>query len=77
MATAGKSLETELGVFDQHKSEWLQSNPGEFVVIANTQVAGFYRDYESAFEEALNKFGIHGEFLVKQVCAEEPVYLIF
>ena len=71
------ALENELGVFEQHKKEWLQSHPGEFVVLAATSVAGFYPDYESAFRAGLQTFGIDGKFLVKQVCAEEPVYLIY
>jgi len=71
-----KALQTELEIFEQHKREWVQSNPGEFVVIANTTVAGFYPNYESAFEAGLHRFGVKGSFLVKQVWAEQPVYLI-
>jgi len=68
-----KTLQAELQVFEQHK---LQTNPGKFVVIAKTTIAGFYPDYESAFKAGLNKFGVRGIFLVKQVWAEQPVYLI-
>jgi predicted aspartyl protease len=70
-------LQDELRVFDQHKRQWLRTNSGEFVVIAGTTVAGFYPDYESAFHAGIKKFGVTTEFLVKQVCAEEPVYLIY
>ncbi len=76
MAAEEKILQTELRVFEQHKPEWLQGHLGDFVVIADTTVAGFYPDYESAFKAGLNKFGVRGSFLVKQVWAEEPVYLI-
>lgn len=76
MAAEEKALEKELTVFEQHKKEWLQHHPGDFVVIANETVAGFYRDYESAFNAGLSQFGIRASFLVKQVWAEEPVYLI-
>lgn len=76
MATEDVELKTELGVFEQHKLEWLRSNPGEFVVITGARVAGFYADYESAFRAGLSA-GIRGSFLVKQVWAEEPVYLIY
>jgi hypothetical protein len=69
-------LKTELSVFEQHKLQWLRSNPGEFVVITGTEVTGFYPDYESAFRAGLHA-GIKGDFLVKQVWAEEPVYLIY
>jgi hypothetical protein len=77
VASEDQILQGELRVFDQHKQEWLRSNPGDFVVIAGTTVAGFYPDYESAFRAGLQKFGVASEFLVKQVCAEEPVYLIY
>ena len=71
-----KTLQTELRVFERHKREWLQTNPGKFVVIADTTIAGFFPDYESAFKAGLKKFGIKGLFLVRQVWAEQPVYLI-
>lgn len=70
-------LSVELRVFEQHRHDWLRSNPGQFVVIAGTSPAGFYRDYESAFRAGIHVAGSAGSFLVKQVCAEEPVYLIF
>jgi hypothetical protein len=76
VATEEKVLQKELRVFEQHKQEWLQSHPGDFVVISDVSVAGFYPDYESAFRAGLDRFGVRGSFLVKQVWAEEPVYLI-
>ena len=76
MATEEKALQKELTVFEQHKGEWLRNHPGDFVVIADETVAGFYQDYESAFKAGLSRFGIQATFLVKQVWAEEPVYLI-
>lgn len=75
MSEAG-SLQKELQVFEQHKQEWLASNPGKFVVISDSTIAGFFADYESAFHAGLERFGIRGTFLVKQVWAEQPVYLI-
>jgi hypothetical protein len=72
-----EKLEAELRTFEQHKREWLQSHLGDFVVIAGTTVAGFYSDYEKAFKAGLERFGVRGDFLVKQLYAEEPVYLIY
>jgi hypothetical protein len=74
--SAATPLQTELSVFEQHKREWLRSNPGKFVVIAGQTVAGFYPDYESAFRAGLEKFGVKASFLIKQVWEEQPVYLI-
>ena len=33
------ALENELGFFEQHKKAWLQSHPGEFVVLAATSAS--------------------------------------
>jgi len=46
------------------------------VVIADKKVAGFYSDYESAFKAGLREFGVNATFLIKQVWAEQPAYLI-
>lgn len=70
------SLEKELEFFNQNRSAWLQTHSGKFVVIGGNIDAGFHDDYESAFKAGISKFG-DKEFLVKQICAEEPVYLIF
>lgn len=70
-------LSAELKIFQQHKPDWIVSNPGQFVVIVGESVEGFFPDYEAAFNAGLDKVGITGKFLVKQVWAEEPVYLIY
>jgi len=77
MPTPTEALSTELQVFERNKREWLRSNPGEFVVIFGAKVAGFYSDYEAAFRAGLQVAGLGNNFLVKQVWAEEPVYLIY
>ena len=74
---ADEPLKIELEVFERHKLEWLKSNPGDFVVIVGTSVEGFFKDYETAFKAGLQRVGISQNFLVKQVWAEEPVYLIY
>lgn len=71
------TLQEELGLFEQHRQEWMRSHPGEFVVIAGEHVAGFFPDYESAFKAGLKTAGLGNSFLVKQVWAEEPVYLLY
>jgi|SRR5271166_3722537 len=77
VATEEAALRIELRVFEQNKPEWLRSHPGEFVVITGTKLTGFYSDYESAFKAGLGAAGLGNSFLVKQVWAEEPVYLIY
>lgn len=58
-----------------HKNVWLLSHLGEFAVISGTTVAGFYPDYEAAFRAGLRRFGVR-DFLIKEVCSQEPVYFI-
>jgi hypothetical protein len=75
MATG--SFSAELKVFQEHREEWLRSNLGEFVVIQDAAVAdGFFGTYAEAFKAGLQRFGVRREFLVKQVCATEPLYFI-
>jgi len=69
-------LKEELLMFEEHRNEWLRSNPSDFVVVAGTEVVGFYPDYESAFKAGLKAVGLGSDFLVKQVSAEDPAYLI-
>lgn len=77
MSAEGQSLQRELAVFEKHRREWLQSHPGEFVVIVGTTIVGFHPDYESGFRAGLAAAGLGTGFLLKQVWAEEPVYLLF
>jgi hypothetical protein len=71
-----EELQNELQLYAARKNEWVESNAGEFVVIVGTDVVGFFPDYETGFKAGLKK--VHGgnNFLVKQIWAEEPVYLI-
>jgi hypothetical protein len=73
---AADTLQLELRVFQQAKKEWLKSHAGEFAVISGTTVAGFYPDFESAFRAGLRTCGFR-DFLVRQVCAVDPVYVVY
>jgi hypothetical protein len=76
MATTDRTLKPELNLFEQHRQEWLSLYAGKFAVVSGTTVAGFYPDFESAFRAGLRKFGFR-DFLVKQVCAVDPVYVVY
>ena len=76
MAAEEKILQTELRCLEKQNHEWLPGHLGDYVVIANTTIAGFYPDYESAFKAGLRNFGVRKSFLVKQVWAEDPGYFI-
>jgi len=76
MGTRGP-FSRELEVFEQHRSDWSHSHPGEFVAIQdNIIVEGFFDSYAEAFKAGLQKFGVSRSFLVKQVWVTEPVYFV-
>jgi len=76
MAIGNSTLRDELRLFETNRHKWLLSHQDKFVVISGTTVAGFYPDFPSAYCAGLAKFGFR-DFLVKQVCAEDPVYVIY
>lgn len=71
------SFALERKVFEQHREEWLRSNPGKFVAIQDEVVAdGFFGTYAEAFRAGLRKFGVSRGFLIKQVRFTEQVYFV-
>ena len=75
--TTNDPLTRELGVYTARRDEWLASHLNQFVVIAGDEVEGFHPDYESAFKAGIRTFGLKKEFLIKQVCVTEPVYVVY
>ena len=70
-------LEKELEYYEKHKSDWLPDRESQFVVIAGSKIAGFYPDYETAWDAGARQFGAENSFLIKQICSHEPVYLVY
>jgi hypothetical protein len=76
MATS-TPFSSELKLFEQHRKEWSQSHPGEYVAIQDDVILeGFFSTYAEAFKAGLQKFGVRRGFLVKQVWITEPVYFV-
>ena len=75
--TDSRKFHQELRVYESHKASWLKSHKDEFVVISGDCVAGFYDTYNHAFAEALERFGIDRDFLIKQIVRQEPVFVIY
>ncbi len=69
-------LETEVAVFEKHRLEWCYSHRGRFAVIQDETVLGFFDEWEQGLKAGFKAFGCSRPFLVKQVFAVEPVYLI-
>ena len=78
MATATPNrLAQELQVYDIHKTEWLQRNHGQFVVIKGTEILGFFQEFHEGYYAGVEKYGMGADFLVKRVVDQEPVFVIF
>lgn len=78
MATAPPSrLIAEIGIYEAHKSEWLQTHRDKFVVIKGTEPLGFFSDFHEAYRAGVEKYGMDTDFLIKRVAAQEPVFVVF
>jgi hypothetical protein len=70
-------LEIELGVFNENRTEWVQTHLGKFVVIQDRTIIGqFFDAYEDAFLAGVEQFGTGRNFLIKQIWRTEPVYFV-
>ena len=69
-------LGIELGYYAQHAPEWVAQRTGEYVVIKNAKVLGFYPDFETAYKAGAAKYGFETDFLVKQILEYEPVFIV-
>jgi hypothetical protein len=71
------SLEKELEVFEQHRSEWCESNLGKFAVIQDdTVVDEFFSEWGLALRAGYRNFGADRPFLVKQILYVDPVHFV-
>jgi hypothetical protein len=69
-------LAVELEYFSQHKAEWLAHKTGQYVVIRDSTLLGFYQTFEAAYRAGAGAYGIETDFLVKQVLEYEPVFFV-
>lgn len=77
MGNEHSELEADFQLFESHRLEWAKEHEGKYVVMHAGDVVGFFDDYISALRAGSAKFGARNEFLVQQVCEEEPVFVIY
>jgi|HubBroStandDraft_6_1064221.scaffolds.fasta_scaffold12085_4 hypothetical protein len=77
MSNKHSGLKADFQVFESHRKEWLQQHEGKYVVIRNGEVIGFFDDYTTGLRTGVATFGAKSEFLIQQVCVEEPVFVIY
>jgi hypothetical protein len=66
-------LDTEIAAYDAKRQELEASHMGKWVVIHDRELIGIYDSFETAAENAVQKFG-RGPYLIRQVGAP-PVTL--
>ena len=77
MSDTHSSLKADFQVFDSHRLEWSREHEGKYVVMHNGDVVGFFDNYRAALRAGITRFGAKAEFLVQQVCEEEPIFVIY
>jgi hypothetical protein len=70
-------LAVELAYYAQHKSEWVKQQSGNYVVVRDKQVLGFFPSFEAAYRLGATTYGIGTDFLVKQILEHEPVFFVY
>ncbi len=69
-------LVIELEYFSQHRSEWLTQKTGQYAVLKDTGLLGFFPNFEAAYRAGAEHYGTETDFLVKQILEYEPVFLV-
>ena len=69
-------LERERLVYESHLQEWLESHFGQFVLIKDGDVLGFFDNLEAAFIVGTAKFHLE-PFFIKQIMGDDVVNVSF
>ena len=74
--TAGEdTLVNESRTYDANVAQWSEAHAGEFVLIRDTEVVGFYATYEQALTEGYSRFGV-APFFVKEISSQGQAHFI-
>lgn len=69
-------LQKEREFFDKHIAEWRSTHLGEFVLIKDEQVVGFYSSLTQACDEGIKRFGLK-DFFVEQILPADVTNISF
>ena len=67
-----QQLAQEARVFGEHVEEWRQTHLGQFVLIKESDVLGFFATLDKAFRAGIERFGLE-PFFVKQIVPADTV----
>ena len=73
MTSETSSLTQDLAAYENMRSDLEADQFGEWVVVHNEEIVGFYDSFEDAAAEAVERFG-RGPYLIRQV-GEAPITL--
>ena len=74
MAGEERALDRELAFYRSHLREW-EGREGEYILIKDEAVAGFFSSYDDALRQGYQRFGLQ-PFLVKQISTVERAHFI-
>ena len=69
-----KALDRELAFYRSHLEEW-EGREGEYILIKDEKVVGFFSSYDDALRQGYQQFGLDS-FLVKQISTLERAHFI-
>ena len=67
-----EALDKEIAFYESKKNDLEKEHTGEWVLVHGDQIISFYKSFEAAAEEAVQKFG-SGPYLIRQVGAPSLV----
>ncbi len=73
--TTAIRLDEEVRWFREHKAEFIRDHGGQYVLIKDTCVLGFFDSWDAAFEHSVQHVGME-PCLIKQILEEEPVHTL-
>jgi hypothetical protein len=72
MSQSEEPLSQERSIFEANLAEWRAAHLGQYVLIKDATVIGFYNSLDEAFGEGTRRFGLD-PFFVKQIHPEDVV----
>ncbi|MBI2336143.1 MAG: hypothetical protein HYU97_05220 [Deltaproteobacteria bacterium] len=69
------NLKQEQVFFEGQKEKLLQQHEGQFVLIKNQKIHGFFTTEQEAYEKGIELFGAQ-EMFIKQILKKEPKHFI-
>ncbi len=69
-------LAREKQVFDAHVNKWMAEHLGQWVLIKDGEVVGFYPDLQEASSKGLELFGLQ-DFFLQQISPPDSINITF